>query len=268
MRPALSLVALALALSTAACTGDGDGDAVVGEEDLATKAFAYTCTSPGSRILDDADTIEVAVSNGVLRFVDGFGENTGDRDRSYRAPRGKARARFEGFTYGGDCALAFVVDEGALSGKPAPQVRVQCAGDDFVQDLYTCGAARSARVRKPSPPSPPPAPVVTGPGANARGWSCTSPTGHVLEKKVQVKVDDGAMRVIAGDFDYDGVRDRAYVPRAGAFVRYDGFDYGGDCSLSAVIEPKAITPGAATAVLKVRCAGDDFVQDTYACKAD
>ncbi len=258
---AASALAVCLAVLSSACSAEAV-DAVEAEDDLSTKAYAYTCTSPGSRVLEEADSIEIAVSNGLLRFTDGYGPNLGDRDATYRAPKNTSRARFRGFSYGGDCSLSLVVDDAALRGAPNPQLRVQCAGDDFVQDLYTCGAAKPTRLAKPKPPAPV---LPNGPPAGTKTWTCTSPDGRILEGTVALQVDDDAMRLVADELVYEGTRDRAYKPKTGSFVRYDDFGYGGDCAMSAVVEEKAIAGTASSTVLKVRCAGDDFTQDTYAC---
>lgn len=259
---ASALASLAVAFVSAACSADAV-DAAEAEDDLTAKAYAYTCTSPGARILEEAGSIDIVVSNGLFRFTDGYGPNLGERDAKYRAPKNTSRARFDGFEYGGDCSLSLVVDEAALRGAPRPELRVQCAGDDFVQDLYTCGAARPTRLAKPKPPAPA---VPNGPPASTKTWTCTSGDGRILESTVALQVDDGAMRLTADELVYEGTRDRAYKPKTGTFVRYDGFAYGGDCAMSAVVEQKAIAGTGASTVLKVRCAGDDFVQDTYSCK--
>lgn len=259
--PVLALASLAVV----ACSAE-TGSEAASEDDLATKAYGYTCTTSDARVLEDAARIEIAVAKGALRFVDGFGPNLGERDATYRAPKGKARARYRGFEYGGDCTLSLVVDEGATRGDAGPSLRVQCDGDDFVQDVYTCGAAKPARIAPAkAPPAPPPAAPV--PAANAKKWSCETKSPTVLSKRVVMQTDAKAMRLVAEDFTYEGVRDADYRPKTGTWAKFEDFGYGGDCAMSAVVD-ESIARGAAaaTTTLKVRCGGDGYSQDVYTCR--
>lgn len=266
----LSLAPLATAFGALLAVGCAAASAPTetSEDDLRKKAFGYTCTTSDARVLEDAARIEIAVADGVFRFTDGFGPNLGARDRSYRAPKGTSRARYDGFEYGGDCALRLVVDASALTGGATPVLRVQCEGDDFTQDVYQCSGPRPARIEvpPPAPPAPPPAPP--SPPLGARRWSCAAQGALVLTDRLTLQVDAAGMRLVADDLTYEGTRDDGYRSRSGAYVAYDDFGYGGDCSMSAVVEEKILQSSASSATLKVRCKGDDFAQDSYACKPE
>jgi hypothetical protein len=249
--------------SIVACSGES-GNVASDESDLTLRAYEYTCTSPGARILDQASTIKLKITNGVLRFVDGFGENTGERDNTYRSPRNTSRVRYDGFEYGGDCELKLVIDDGAIRGAASATLRVQCSGDDFMQDIYACKDPRRARLEIPDPNAPPP--VVPGPPASTKKWVCTSADGRILEKDVELQTTADDMRLVSDDLEYLGVRNRDYRARSGSYIAFEGFEYGGDCAMSAVVEDKILTAGTTEATLKVRCAGDDFHQDVYSCR--
>lgn len=258
------LIGTLLAGIVVGCSSSSDGIGS-GEADLTLRAFEYTCTSSSARILENAQSMKVTVTDGRLQFVDGYGPNLGERDRSYRAPRGTDRGRYVGFEYGGDCSLKVVIDTPGIQGAESFKMRVQCSADEeFEQDVYSCAGPRRASLNIPEPPiTPTPDPT---PSPAAKKWTCTTSDGQVLASTITVTVDDGAMRIVSEDLQYDGARDRAYRSRSGAYMQFDSFGYGGDCSMSVVVEEKVLsepTPGSAT--LKVRCAGDDFTQNVYRC---
>ncbi len=249
----------------AACSSSEEADPASESDELSQRATEYTCRIGTARILESAE-MKVTVADGHMRFVDVYGPNTGERDRSYRAPTNTQRVRYDGFEYGGDCNFRIVMDASALRGAASPQMRVQCSTDEeFMQDLYTCDSPRATRlnVRPPGPVTPPP-PVV--PSRDAKKWDCISTEGRILEDSVTLQIEDAGMRLVADDLEYEGVRDRDYRSRAGSWFEYEDFDYGGDCTMTAVVEQKILQPGTTSAKLKVRCAGDDFTQDTYTCK--
>lgn len=208
------------------------------------------------------------VTNGLLRYTDGYGETLGARDNGYRPPSGTTRARYDGFEYGGDCWLRVVANSGLVLGDPSAQLRVQCTSDeDFFQDVYTCSNPRRASLEIPDPtPAPPPEPSVP---EDLKKWECTTSDPSALGAAVTMQLDEDSMRLVAHDDDltYEGVRDRDYRPQHGSYIEYDDFEYGGDCSLSAVVEERALIPATSSVTLKVRCAGDDFVQGVYRCTA-
>lgn len=254
----------ALAIALVAC--GGGSSAATDESNVSQElGFEYTCTASGAFILHEASSMKVAVSGSHLRFADGYGINFGARDHSYRPPQGTERARYDGFEYGGDCALRLVIDEGALSGAPTAKLRVQCSGDDFLQDVYSCRDPQRVGLGAPPPPPSPPA-EPAGPPASAASWSCTTSDDRILSREVTMQVDADGMRLVADDLEYVGVRDPRYRSRSGSYIEFDDFGYGGDCSMSAVVEEEVLQSAAASEVtLKVRCAGDDFTQDTYRC---
>lgn len=61
-------------------------------------------------------------------------------------------------------------------------------------------------------------------------------------------------------------RGPARGPRRCDWIAYDDVEYGGDCSITLVVDAKVLTSGTAATTLKVRCAGDDFLEAVYACK--
>lgn len=260
-RPLLLLIAAAAPLASVACTSSSD-DASTNEDDLSQKAFAYTCKKNGPMILEKNE-IEVIVADGHLRFTDAYGPNTGTRDKTYKNPPNTDRRRYEDFEYGGDCSFRIVMDTAAIRGAANAQMRVQCSNDDeFQQDLYQCSSPRPTRLNiRPiptDPERPPPSPAT-----NAKKWSCVSTDGRILTSRVTMQVDDTGMRLVADDLTYEGTRDTKY--RSTTNYEYEDFGYGGDCTMTAVIETKVTKAGTTSAAMKVRCRGDDFTQDSYRC---
>ncbi len=266
--PLLSLAAVA-ALSTTACSSSSAADDSLSgnaEAELRVSAFRYTCRASASTVLNRRE-LAVTVSAERLRFVGEFGESLGERDHAYRAPAGTSRARYTGFEWGEDCSLKFVVDSSAVRGAAAPKLRVQCSGDDgFRQDVYDCASPTRSRLTTPEVEPPPPAQPTHG--ASARKWSCIGSGTSVLEDRLSVRLDDGVMTLKAGDFEYVGTRDRDYRSRTGSNAAYEDFGYGGDCTMTAVVETKALDASSSEAALKVRCKGEGFQEDRYRCTAE
>lgn len=253
--------ALVAPLLSIACASSTD-DASTNEDDLTQRAFEYTCKRSAPVILEKPE-IKVVVADGHLRFTDAFGENTGKRDKTYRSPPNTDRRRYEDFEWGGDCSFRIVMDNAALRGAPNAQMRVQCSNDDeFQQDLYQCSAPRATRLNIRPTPAEPVTPPPT-PARNAKKWTCTSTDGRILTSRVTMQVDDKGMRLVADDLEYEGVRDTKY--RSSTNYEYEDFGYGGDCTMTAIVETKITQASTTSAALKVRCRGDDFTQDSYRC---
>jgi hypothetical protein len=210
--------------------------------------------------------VKITLSEKRLSFVGEYGENVGTRDLSYKAPRGAARGRFVDFAWGDDCAFKIVADTAGFTGTARADVRVQCASDDeFRQDVFHCKSPQ--RVTLSPPPEPPPAPEQPEPGANAAKWSCTTTDGRVVSNRIEVTIDDDAVRLEADDLEYLGSRDRKYRSRSGSRIGYEDFGYGGDCEMTLVADANIVDPSARSSNLQVRCKGDDYLQDSYRCTA-
>lgn len=259
-------VSVGLLLGAAACAASPSDDGATSDEDLVRQsAFEYTCRAAAERTVLDKDTFTLTVADGNLRFDGGYGVSTGARDRTYRSPKNTSRARYTGFDWGDDCAFKLVVDAAALAGKESVQLRAQCATEDeFRQDLFACGSPKKVRldVRPPAPTPPSPGPVVP---TNAKKWTCTATGDAGFGKQLGLKVTDKAIR-IEGEFDWEGTRDTGYRSKNGATIAFDGFDYGGDCELSAVVDAKILSSEVTSAALKVRCRGESLEQYAYTCK--
>ncbi len=68
----------------------------------------------------------------------------------------------------------------------------------------------------------------------------------------------GSGRVASGAtvLEYEGARDTKY--RSQTSFEYQDFEYGGDCTMTAVIETKATQVSTTSVSLLVRCRGDGF----------
>jgi hypothetical protein len=252
--------ALLVGIGAVAC-GGASADGVTGNDDelrSTEQGFSYACQAVGDHTLIEKAQTTVVVTSGHLRFDGDFGPNLGARDPGYKAPKGTSRVRYDGYETGDDCVLKVVADTALVSGQPSGEVRLQCAGDGFQQDLLRCSAPTPTKLRLPKP-SAPPAPVTpVGPPASAPTWTCTNASPSELEASLTMQISDDAIRVVSGDLDYTGTRDRAYHPRSGSWIAYDDVGYGGDCSMTFVVDPGALAAGASRTTLKVRCAGDTF----------
>lgn len=254
MPPVVACLALVAVACSAAAPEAGSSE----ENATAANGFEYECASPGAFILSEAETTKVAVSEKRIRFTDAFGESEGVRDPSYRTPAGTDRMRFHGFNFGEDCGLFLVADRAMLGGAETAQLRVQCRGDDFMQDLYTCTNPRAVSLPDPVPQPPPPPPPA--PAASAKRWTCTG--GEFFGATITMAVDATAMSLENDDFEFTSAR----TGGEGGKAIYEDFGFGGDCSLSATIDETAI--GATTGEVSVRvlCEGPDFFDETYACR--
>jgi len=265
----LSLLALSSALvsivAIVGCAGSDDGTTGDDAEQRSTeRGFEYTCTPSGSASVLDVPSTKVVVTKKHLRYENSYGPNLGAHDPTYRAPRNTARVRYEGFETGDDCTLKVVADEALVEGKPTGQLRIQCSGDDFRQDTLLCNGMRATTLRLPgaTPPGPP-APAT--PPANTRKFTCTTASdSSSLEKTLTMQVTDEAIRINA-EFEHTGTRDRDYRARSGNWMQFDNVEYGGDCSMTFVVDGNALTSSNRNTTLKVRCAGDGFQEDRYAC---
>ncbi len=254
------------ALSAVAC-GGADG-AKTGDDEVRSseRGFEYTCAVPPGSTLLDKPTTTVLITEGHLRFDGDYGPNLGDRDPRYKAPRGTTRVRYEGFETGDDCALKAVADAALVRGDARGELRLQCAGDDFQQDVLSCSHPKPATFKVPIAPPPPPEPPL--PPADAKSFACTTTADYpLLEATLTMQVVDGSIRLRGEDGETTATRDRDYRPRSGDWIAYDDVGYGGDCSMSLVVEGRALAAETSETVLKVRCAGDEFQEDRYACKA-
>lgn len=251
----------------AGCSSADDASAAGEDDELRSteRGFEYDCTTPASRTLIDAPSTKVLVTSKHLRFDGNFGQSLGERDATYKSPTGARRARFAGYETGEDCVLKVVADQDLLDGKPTGGVRVQCSGDDFQQDLLECSNPRAARLRLPAAPAPPPPAPVTPP-ASTRTWKCTTTAEYATLGALSMQVTADAIRIVNADFTYEGTRDRAYRARTGSWMQFEDLEYGGDCSLSAIVAEDALLSTTATTALKIRCAGDGFQEDRYTCK--
>lgn len=263
------LVSAALGLAlVAACASEASTSST--DDHLrprAERGFEFDCATPATRTLIAAASTKLLITEGHLRFVDDHGPNIGKRDTKFRAPTGTARVRYDDFETGDDCVLRVVADETVLKGRRG-QVRVQCAGDGFQQDILSCTNPKPATYK---PPAPVPSPVVPTPDAppdDTKRWDCRTTTPYpLLAPALAMQVVDASIRVVAaGKPDLTGVRDRDYTPRSGSWMQFEDVGYGGDCSMTFVVSGSALGPTASSTTLKVRCAGDGFQEDRYACK--
>lgn len=259
-----SVGSLVLAVVAVACGGtDGtsaaDSDITAGE-----RGFSYECKT--EKMFISADKTKVLVTAKHLSFEGDWGPNVGALDSTYRPPAGKKRVRYDGFETGEDCSMRVVADQALLDGQATGQVRIQCQGDDFQQEILDCSKPKPATYRAPAPP-PPPEPVVTVP-ADAKKWSCKTTDGSAFADKLTMQISDAAITIQeeGEDFDRTGTRYREYKPRSGNWIAYDNVEYGGDCSITLVVDAKALSASTTSTTLKVRCAGDDFLESVYACK--
>lgn len=248
-------------LASAACSASAPGAASESGLTSSAAGFEYECEAPTSfTILEDAQTTRVAVTGAYLRFVDGFGPQLGARDTTYRAPAGKERMRFDGFTYGGDCHLQVVADTSASAGAATTTVRVQCrSGEEFQQDVYACKNPKPVTLAAPATPTVPAEP--SGPAPTAKRWTCTSP-GALFGATVTMQLDATRMRVDNGEFDYVGVSAESGDQD---LLTFTDFGYGGDCAMSTTVDRKALD-GAGEVSLRVECYGDDEIDDRYVCR--
>ena len=255
-------------LAMVGCAGAETSSEATDDDELRSteRGFEYQCTSPSSRTLIDAPSSKILITDGHLRFEGNFGPNLGARDKTYRQPSGTARVRYDGYSTGDDCVLKVVADKALLDGQATGQLRLQCAGDGFQQDILSCTAPRATTLRLPrTPPVTPPPPET--PPANAKKWACTTTSEYAsLEGAVTMQVVDGSIRIKAGDLEYTGTRDRDYHPRTGNWISYDDLGYGGDCSMTIIVDGNALASATATTTLKVRCAGEGFQEDRYTCR--
>jgi len=261
------VVGLATSIAAiAGCSSGVDSSASADDDELRSteRGFEYDCTTPASRTLIDSPKTKVLVTRKHLRFDGNFGQSLGELDTTYKAPAGKKRVRFSGYDTGEDCVLKVVADQDALDGKPTGGVRVQCSGDDFQQDLLSCSNPRAATLRLPKATPPPPAPVT--PPAATKTWTCTTPSEYASLGALSMQVTAEAIRIVNTDFTYEGTRDHAYRARSGSWMQFDSFDYGGDCSLTAIVAEDALAPTTASTALKIRCSGETFQEDRYTCK--
>ena len=82
-----------------------------------------------------------------------------------------------------------------------------------------------------------------------------------------MQITDLAIRVDANGTVLEGTRDRAFKARTGNWIGYEDLGFGGDCSLSLVVDGNVLAASTTQTTLKARCAGDSFQQDVYACAA-
>jgi len=261
----LAVVGLA---AVAGCSGSEASPESADDDELRSteRGFEYDCTTPAGRTLIDSASTKLLITDGHLRFDGNFGPNLGARDKTYKAPAGAVRVRYGGYETGDDCAMKVVADETLLKGQPSGKLRIQCAGDGFQQDILSCSAPKAATLKLPrTAPTTPPAPTV--PPASTKKWACTTTAGSPsLEGAVTMQVVDGSIRVLADSLEYTGTRDREYHPRSGNWLSYDDVGYGGDCSMSLIVDAKTLIASSTTTTLKVRCSGEGFQEDRYSCK--
>jgi hypothetical protein len=239
------------------------------DELRAERGFEFDCATPADRTLIDAESAKVLITEGHLRFVGDYGPNFGSRDKTYTAPKGTARVRYTGFETGEDCVMKVVADESVLNGENG-QVRIQCAGDFFQQDILTCTNPKPSHYEAPPAPAPA-APQPSVPSADARQWEC-SPKAiddeleSLLDGKLTMQLDDASIRIVDEiDRGVTGARDLKYKPRSGNWMSYKGVTWGGDCAMSLVVDANALVASTTSTTLKVRCSGDSFQEDRYTC---
>lgn len=257
------------ALLAIACGGavDDDASASAAAASRAESGFEYECTAPASRTLIEAEKTKILITEGHFRFEGDYGPNLGTFDAKYRSPRGTSRVRFDGFETGMDCTMKVVADKALLEGKPDGKMRLQCAGDDFQQDVLSCSRPTPATFIPADPKPAEPTGGDTTPPASTKTWDCDV-TGDqsALEDKLTMQVVDDSIRVVSDEDEYTGTRDRNYRPRSGNWISFEDFEYGGDCTLTLVVDPNALVASTLSTTLKVRCSGDDVVEGVYACK--
>lgn len=99
-------------------------------------------------------------------------------------------------------------------------------------------------------------------------YDCTA-SSTILEDadELLVEVTPTRLRFTDGYGPNLGAMDSKYRPRGGADrVRYDGFGFGGDCSLDIIADRTALA-GAETTTVRVQCRSyEEFYQDIYTCK--
>lgn len=252
-------------VGVAACSAAAADDDVTNDDDLTGQAaYQYACRATTSRTVLDTETFTLTVADGHLRFDGGHGTVTGARDRAYRSPKNTSRARYSGFDWGDDCTFKLVVDATALAGKGGVTLRAQCSTEDeFRQDIFACGSPKKTRLDvKPAPATPVAEPILP---ASAKQWICRATSESGFGPQLGLQVTEKAIR-IKGEFDWEGSRDAGYKSKSGATIAFDGFDYGGDCELSAIVDAKILSAGTTSAALKVRCRGESFEQYAYTCK--
>lgn len=230
------------------------------------RGFEYECTTPASRTLIEKPSTKVLVTPGHLRFDSDYGLSLGERDKTYKAPTGTTRARYAGYETGEDCVMKLVADQALLDGEATGKLRIQCAGDDFQQDTLSCANPKAAKLTL-LPPAPPPPPAPSVPPASARKWACTTTSEYpsLEEGSLTMQVVDDSIRLLVAEFDYTGTRNRDYRPRSGNWIAYNDLDYGGDCTMTVIVDPNALVSSTTATTLKVRCAGEGYQEDIYAC---
>ncbi|MBX3227441.1 MAG: hypothetical protein KIT84_13890 [Labilithrix sp.] len=259
---------LAVCSGVVVACGGAEGGATSASESEVTveRGFEYECKT--EQMIVSAETTKVLVTPKRLTFEDDYGTNIGVHDPTYRAPAGKRRVRYDGFETGMDCWLRVVADQDVVDGKPKGQVRIQCQGDDFMQEVLDCSNPKPATYRVPGPPPPPPPPVDATLPADARKWACTTSGGSAFADKLTMQINEDVIRIQeeGEDFDRTGERKHSYRPRSGDWIAYDNVEYGGDCAITLVVDAKVLASGTTSTTLKVRCAGDDFHEAQYTCK--
>jgi hypothetical protein len=259
------LFALLSVLVFAGCAGSSGPTTSTGEGELGgtERGFAYECTT--EKMFISAATTKVVVTKNHLSFEGDWGPNVGARDDSYHAPAGKQRVRFDGYETGEDCEMQVVADQAVIDGKPTGEVRIQCAGDGFQQEVLSCSKPKPASYQSPAPVQPEPQNQAPVPPDSTKKWACQTTDSSVFADRLVMQVVDDSIRVVEDGMDHTGTRDRDYHPHSGDWIQYDNVEYGGDCSITLVVEAKALAASPTSTQLKVRCAGDDFVQALYRC---
>lgn len=251
----------ALTLFAVGCAPDASATGSDSQDVTAETAYEYACTTSDPLVLD-SDSIHIAIGDNRARITDGYGPVYGDLQSS-----GSASTRsYRGFEHGGDCALSITATDDALTGASETKVIVQCeSAEGLDEDVYSCkdpkkvSLSGAAKPTKPVRPDPMPKGTPT--------WTCAGADEHELGRDVTMQLTRDAMRLTASELQYDGVRNESYKSRTPGLVEYRGFEYGGDCALSAVIDESAL--GDATAAeLRIRCRGKRFQEDVLRCTRD
>lgn len=260
------LFALLFVSAVVGCSGGASSDVATNEGELASAeaGFEYECTT--EQMFISEATTKVLVTKQHLSFEGDWGPNVGALDPSYRPPAGKQRVRFDGYETGEDCEMKVVADQAIVDGKPSGEVRIQCSGDDFLQEVLSCSKPKPATYQDPEPSAPEPPNVTPEPPADAKTWACQTTDPSAFADHLVMQVVEDSIRVVEDDMDHTGERDRDYHPRSGDWIQYDNVEYGGDCAITLVVDAKVLAPATTSTRLKVRCTGDDFVQALYTCK--
>ncbi len=235
------------------------------EAELASgTAYEYSCTNKDQTVLEST-AFRIVVSKDQLLFQDAQGADeglSGSRDSKYQ-PKGTSTIRYHRFNWGGDSAFEVQMDSSALSGASSIQLHaLSTYEDEENEDLISCTNPKKVLLEPAKPSQPSSADTLK----SARLWSCEHVAGLSEQTQVELKVSDQEIW-IKGEFELRGARDLSYSPKSGDYIRFAEFVHGEDCEMTAVIEAKALKSESKEAVLKIRCAGEDFVQDAYSCKA-